>query len=40
MKVEESLEQEKRSKMELDKIKRKIQQDNKLLQELLAERDR
>jgi hypothetical protein len=29
----------KRSKKELDQIKRKIQQDNKLLQELLAERD-
>jgi hypothetical protein len=40
LKVEESLEQEKRSKVELDRMRRKIQQDNKLIQQLLADRDR
>jgi hypothetical protein len=40
LKVEECLEQEKRSKQEVDKTRRKLQGELKLLQELLADKDR
>jgi hypothetical protein len=38
--VEESLEQERRAKVEVDKSRRKLQGELKLLQELLADKDR
>ncbi len=40
LKVEECLEQEKRSKQEVEKTRRKLQGELKLLQELLADKDR
>ncbi len=38
--MEESLEQERRAKVEVDKSRRKLQGELKLLQELLADKDR
>ncbi len=40
LKMEECLEQEKRSKQEVEKTRRKLQGELKLLQELLADKDR